>query len=643
VRRKAERTLDKKKLTVFQKELKKARNKCTQIANNAKRAHIQDELTAAASSQRKTFQVVGKLAGTDEPCPVLPEMERKEASDCLSNYFKDKILSIRQNMPVSVAPSSREFHGSLLHDFTPITADDLMALIKKSNKTTAEVDPIPTKLLMDCLDILLPIIMKIINSSLKSGFVPAPLKRAVIRPLLKKTGLDANQPKNYRPVSNLPYISKLLERVVANKLVFLLDENETLDQFQSAYRPGFSTETALLRVTNDLLCSADRGDVSMLLLLDLSAAFDTIDHNILLDRLKCEAGVTSVCLDWFKSYLEDRWQFVSVNGISSEDVGLQYGVPQGSVLGPILFCIYTAQLGDIINDCGIDRQLFADDTGVYNSFSPDEKSLATGVKKLEDCCLKIKNWMSLNKLKLNDEKTEAIVCGKPSSLQKIATPTISIGDHEIKASVAVKNLGLTFDDELSFHDHVSSVVQVCNYKLRQFGRIRPFLTYEAAKTVAVALIQSKLDYCNSCLWGISDCEIHRLQIVQNTAARIVTRTRKREHISPVLEDLHWLPIEKRIDHKVLSLAYRCLNNSAPPYLSDLVKEHKLQTNMVLRSSSKSLLYVPNKNEGAKNVRHGQRAFASAAPKLWNNIPVTLKKEESVPKFKRSLKTHLFSS
>jgi len=212
---------------------------------------------------------------------------------------------------------------------------------------------------------------------------------------------------------------------------------------------------------------------------------------------------------------------------------------------------------------------------------------------------------------------------------------------QIKSTSSVRNLGLVIDDHLSLKKHVTSVVQSCNHKMRQFGRLRPYLTYEAAKTVAVALILSKLDYCNSCLWGIDETQIQRLQVVQNTAARIVSRTRKRDHITPVLRDLHWLRVKQRIDYKVLSLSYQSFDKTAPSYLCNLVMEHQLATDLVLRSSGQSRLHVPMKGANHKNVRHGRRSFSFAAPKLWNELPVGIRRAGSVTAFKRQLKTHLF--
>ena len=191
----------------------------------------------------------------------------------------------------------------------------------------------------------MPTITNIINTSLTTGIVPRGLKTAIVKPLLKKRSLDKILLKNYRPISYLPFLSNILEKVVLHKLLSPLPANNLCKPFQLADRAGHSTEPVLLRVVNDILSAVDNDNSSVLLLFDLSAAFHTIDHQILLSRLYSLFGIQSTALKWFESYLSDR--FTSVNNSSSPLSQLRYGVPQGSVLGPVLFVLYTTPLSDI--------------------------------------------------------------------------------------------------------------------------------------------------------------------------------------------------------------------------------------------------------------------------------------------------------
>ena len=216
--------------------------------------------------------------------------------------------------------------------------------------------------LVPCLEEVIPSITNIVNRSLQCGYVPTCYKKALIRPLLKKPTLDSNDLKNYRPVSNLPFLSKILEKVVLHQLKNHLFQNNLTDPHQSAYRENHSTETALLKIINDAAVNADNNEITILCLLDLSAAFDTIDHTILLKRLKQDFGINGVVLEWFSSYLSDRTQCVVVDGVRSGDKILKYGVPQGSVLGPVLFTMYMRPLSNIISRFYLLYHFYADDS-----------------------------------------------------------------------------------------------------------------------------------------------------------------------------------------------------------------------------------------------------------------------------------------
>ena len=303
-----------------------------------------------------------------------------------------------QNVTASI--EIPESSNSSFESFQHVCTDDVRKIVTKSANKSCALDPIPTDLLKKCLDVLLPNITRIINMSLSSGFVPETLKVAQVIPLIKKPKLERNEFKNYRPISNLKFISKTIERAASAQLAKYLEENGLHGPKQSAYRKYHSTETALLRVQNDLLCAIDKHQEAVLILLDYSAAFDTIDHQILIKRLHDRYGIVGTALQWFSSYLSGRTQSVNIAGTLSDNMSLTEGVPQGSVLGPQLFTMYTAPLGDIIEAHGINYMTYADDTQLYVVLNRSERS--TAISKLEQCVHDVKAWSIQNKLMLND-------------------------------------------------------------------------------------------------------------------------------------------------------------------------------------------------------------------------------------------------
>src|SRR5208282_5763119 len=235
-----------------------------------------------------------------------------------------------------------------------------------------------------------------VNASLRDGCLPTSQKHAIVTPLLKKPSLDKSELKNYRPVSNLTFISKIVERIVIKQLVNFLQMNNLMPPMQSAYRRHHSTETALLRILSDFFAAVDGQRVTLLGLLDLSAAFDCVDHDILIRRLQLSFGIDGTALAWIASFLCDRTQQVSYNGRLSAVLSLIYGVPQGSSLGPLLFLLYTADVFDVVADCGLVGHSYADDTQIYVSIPAADASAAT--QRLSVCVARVEQWMAMNRL-----------------------------------------------------------------------------------------------------------------------------------------------------------------------------------------------------------------------------------------------------
>ena len=372
--------------------------------------------------------------------------------------------------------------------------------------------------------------------------------------------------------------------------------------------------------------------MSVLVLLDLSAAFDTVDHNILIDRLVNWVGLSGTVLNWFRSYLQDR----NYNFVSSQ-IKMTCGVPQGSILGPLLFNLYMLPLGHILKNNKIGYHNYADDTQIYIALSPNDYS---PIDNLRQCIEQINSWMRQNFLQLNKDKTEIIVFGANDKRSKVSAYLDSLS---LQTKNQVRNLGVILDSDLNFNSHINSITKSAYYHLKNIARIRGFMSKQDLEKLIHAFISSRLDYCNGLLTGLSKGAVRKLQLIQNAAARVLTKTKKFEHITPILRSLHWLPVCQRIEFKVLLIVYKsqcilysCILNRKSKYMSDLLSPYTPAR--PLRSAGTSLLITPR-----VKTKHGEAAFSYSASCKWNKLPDELKQAETLNTFKTRLKTFMFSS
>ena len=641
-RRRAERRRNKTKLTIDKQILDTKKQIVTNIVDSAKENYY-CSLFANRLDSKQFSKISNKLLGKCKQMnlPNDNSVEDYKLPKIFSTYFNDKIRLIQTDIDKAtdsnIDPLADDVpcDKSILNAFKLVTSDEVYKTIMKSKKKTCPLDPIPTSLLIDCIEELLPLITNIINRSLSSGTFPNIFKHAIVTPLLKKSTLDPNVLKNYRPISNLSFLSKIIEKIILSQLIDYLNSNNLFPKQQSAYRPSHSTETVLLKVMNDIRNAVDSGNFSLLTLLDLSAAFDTIDHTILLRRLQHSYGIKGTALAWLSSYLTDRSQKVITNNYLSVPTTLEYGVPQGSVLGPILFLLYTKPIASLTEKYQISCHNFADDTQLQNSSSICK--LSNSVNRMENCIDNVKSWMTTNKLRLNDEKTEALLFHSKTKVLHDSPSTIIVGQSNIQFSKQAKNLGFTITNTLEVEKHISNVCRSCNNELRKISSIRHLLTLDATKTLVCTLILSKLDYCNSLLANTTQVNIQKLQKIQNAAAKLVFRAKRFDHVKPLLKELHWLPVEARIKYKISLLCFKFFTDTNfPLYLKDILEIYKPKRN--LRSINDTRLL---KAQHITRTSIGDGSFSVCGPSTWNSLPFNVRHSDTLSKFKSSLKTYLF--
>jgi len=603
------------------------------------RCYWSNRISANAANPRKLWNDLNELMKRDDgnPNELSAPLEAAKKADNFIDFFEAKVESVRKQTETADKPMYEQSTAQqIFANFRLITPLEVIKLIKAANNKYCLLDPVPTNIIKKCSDLLACYIAEMYNRSITEGYLPQAQKMAHIVPHLKKKGLDEADLKSFRPVSNLSFISKLLERFIADQLNEYLISSNALPLFQSAYRRFHSTETALLKVFTDLCRAVDDGNICLLGLLDMSAAFDTVDHDILLKRLEITFGITGIALQWFESYLTDRQQLVNLNGQRSKSIGLRFGIPQGSVLGPLLFLLYTAPVVDIVTRHGLLHHCYADDTQIYFYSSPDKITELT--HKFTECITEIELWMSSNRLKLNCDKTEAVWISSCHNAAKNNLPPVEIGHSMVQPSQGARNLGFYFDSLMNMRRHINNVCSSSFFQLRQLRVIRRTLSCDVLKTLLHAFIATRLDYCNSLFYGLPKRDLQKLQLVQNAAARLFGGLRRFNHITPVMKQLHWLPIKQRTDFKIATLTYKSLHQLAPQYLAEMCRP---VANILYLTNHRSAARGDLIFHGWNTVSHGQRGFDYSAPVIWNALPARIRGSDSILTFKKELKTYLF--
>ena len=403
----------------------------------------------------------------------------------------DKIMSFLRSSETE--PDSSEYLKTnyitkqRITKFELTTVAAVTELVKKSQAKMCELDPMSSSLVKEYAAVLVPIITQIINKSVDEGTVSENLKNTILKPLLKKQVLVLTF-GNDHPVSNVSYISKILEQVVSTQLIDLAETSCNMEPFQSCYCSGHSYETALLWVKTNILFAFDNKEITCLVLLDLSTVFDTLCHETLLNCLKFRFSLGRTILKWLWSYLAGHTQWVVIDNedgktSSSDNIALTRGVLQGSALGPILFSLYISPLGDICKKHKISYHGYTDDQQEYLSLKPIPGSQEQCLNQLQGCISEIQKWMKVNSLKLNDAKTEFLALGTEQQLNKIMDINIRIGEDVSEPTELIRNHGAYFDSKLTGTSHVNKLSSTIYRSIKGIARIRHLLDINTTKTL----------------------------------------------------------------------------------------------------------------------------------------------------------------
>ena len=584
------------------------------------------------NDHKRIHKAVNYLTGNDQEKILPSHTSKEELANLMTEFYSNKVVNIRKSiLPSEVNTDNSEICSSSFSTFCLVSKDDLRKIIHKMKPKGHPNDPIPVWLVKDSLDALAPALLHIVNKSLQQSFFPDSLKHASVSPDIKERDGDQEAFKNYRPVSNLPFLSKLLEKCASTQLEAYLWNNNLYPNFQSAYRKDHSCETALLKIVNDIQEEIETRKLVALIALDLSSAFDTIDHSHLLHKLERHFGITGDVLKWINSYLTNRTFAVRIGHVEGKPVLLIYGVPQGSILGPLLFILYMHDLVGIAAEYGLCIHLYADDAELYIGFSPLTQSSLTMIN-VKECILGVQSWMDSNFLKINIGKTNVIFFGRTQELNLFNVDIDIDGKYfESSPDSVIKTLGIYLDSKLSMNNVVTECCKTCYFQLRKLQSIRRFLSVEKKTLMVHSHILSRLDYCNVLLAGLSATQTKKLQRVLNAGVRFIYNLSKRQSVQSYAKTCHFLPVKFRIYYKSCLTVYKIINGMAPDYLMDFAL-HIVRNRQNLRSASDNLiLQLPTCN---KTLRFH-------LIKSWNVLPFELRSISSIEHFKTSLKTFYF--
>ena len=500
----------------------------------------------------------------------------------------------------------------------PITPERLFSTVTQmSNSSASGADGLCLRFFKLCLPAVYHVLTHIVNSSLVSHTVPRAWKLTIIHPIQKTP--KSTETSNYRPISILPTIAKVTERIVFEQLFEYFTSHHLFPLCQHGFRTGFSTETALLTMTDRVFEAMDRRQVALLCMLDLSKCFDVIPHDRLLIKLQ-QYGVNT---RWFSSYLSDHYQQTMIRSpdwhtMLSRPLLNHIGTYQGSALGPLLFNIYSTDMSLYLPDSASHERClvqYADDTQLAVMGSP--RDAVAVVKSLEEDLAALSVWFRKNGLKVNAEKTQLIILGTRQNLRQLPPTAVEFMGTEVTAAHTAKNLGVTFDQSLSFSDHVTEVVRRGTGVLSSLSHCKHSLPRSVLTTLVQAGAVSVIRYCISVYGGCGATQLARVQRLLNFGARVISGRRKYDHISDVLKNLRWLSAENMWRFHAVTLLKKMLVTGQPESLRERVVTRGSVHGRATRQAD--ALETP-----AIRTESGRRRFLFSAVSLYNSLPPTLR-------------------
>ena len=608
----------------------------TKLKRKNKNDYYTNLLNNYKNDIRKTWKtlnsIIGRNNGTNNNIDKFENngdyiTEPEKIAEGFCTYFSQIGEKFAASIPNATKPydqylSCNKTDKSLF--MTPTDPDEVDKIITsmKAKKSSGH-DNISTALIKKLKLELKVLISILINKSLETGKVPDMIKIAKVIPIYK-----AKSPSlytNYRPISLLPSISKIIEKVVHKRVYNFLNCNNIFYNSQYGFRPKYSTIHAITELTTNIQQSLDNNCDSLGVFLDLSKAFDTINHDTLLKKLH-HYGVRGLALDWFRSYLSNRKQFVNFKNVNSEMQAVTCGVPQGSVLGPLLFIIYTNDLPNALRHSRC--ILFADDTTLYYS----SKNMQNTITKISEDLNNLTEWFKANKLSLNVSKTNYIIFSRSNH---IVTDTLKIGDEIINNVSNTKFLGVIIDSRLNWHEHIKYCKNKMTSGLYILNCVKRLLASEHLKSIYHTLVHPYINY-GLILWGSANkTNTNKIQTTQNKSVRAITLSKYNETVRPIFKTLHILPVDSLYQLHISKFMYQFTKKNLPKPLLNLFTQ-----NIDIHSHNTRHKMDPHITQSS--TKASSQSLIHKAPNIWHNIPQHIKELHTIKSFARQIKLFIES-
>ena len=615
-------------------EYKMLRNKVNHMLSRQKSEYYRGIIRDCSRDSKKVWNCLKKIVpSSKKTTPLNLKVNGEECTtssdiaDAFNQYFVSSVAKICADVSFCDSPFSEASNKlEVTFDLEPVSVEFVINEVHKMNSSKATGDDdISCRLLKLACPIIAQSLTKIINLSIVKGYVPYLWKSAKVLPLYKSG--DHSCLGNYRPISVLPVVSKILERAVHYQLSQFISDHNLLHPNQSGFRPLHSTTTALAKLVNLWSKNTDDNKLSGVAFIDLRKAFDTVNHEFLLKKLR-SLGCSINSVRWFKSYLSDRTQRVFFKGANSPALNVCTGVPQGSILGPLLFSIYVNDMPGSVTEGVID--MYADDTTLTVSGTDAcevEEKLSNGVSK-------VMKWVNANRLVVNLDKTSVMLIGPRAKLNYSDDFKVNVCGTVLKRVKVAKCLGLLIDEELSWKDQIEKVTKTVQSKLCMLRRVKQYVPTHSLLLLYNSFVQPHFDYCAQIWSNRFKMQTNKLEKLHKRAARIILSKNYDTPSSELFRELNWLPLNQRFDYLRAVLMYKCVNNLAPAYLMNDLTSTNQRHNYNTRHALNSLVAPRFKTECFKH------SPLSTGITVWNNLDQSVKSASSLTSFKSSLKSFL---